>query len=100
MDLVHIEDNWKPLKGNIQQQWVKLTRNDLDIANSKPERLAGNPQQSMQSGIRDASDGNGEPGNSESDEMDDSGKHTTLPAPKPMPNPIPDEMGVFGITKK
>ena len=100
MDLDQIEGNCKQLKSNIQQQWVKLTEHDLGVVRGKHEALADSAPHSMRDGMGDASNGGGEPGNGESDEMDDSGKHTSIPAPKPMPNPIPDEMGTSKITKK
>lgn len=99
MDLDQIEDSCKQLKSNIQQQWTKLTEHDLDVLSGKHEVLAGNNPPSTRDGIDDANN-EGEPDNGLSDQMDDSGKHSSIPTPKPMPNPIPDEMGASKLTSK
>lgn len=39
-----VEGNWKQLKGNIQEQWGKLTDDDLDVINGRREALAGKIQ--------------------------------------------------------
>ncbi len=39
-----IEGNWKQFKGNIQQQWGKLTDDQLDVIAGKREHLAGKIQ--------------------------------------------------------
>lgn len=40
-----IEGNWKQLKGSVQQQWGKLTEDDLDIVEGKAAKLAGKVQE-------------------------------------------------------
>ena len=45
MNLDRIEGNWKQLKGNIQQQWGKLTCNQLDVVLGKRQRIAGRLQE-------------------------------------------------------
>lgn len=40
-----IEGKWNQLKGNAQQQWGKLTDDDLDIAAGKRDELAGRIQE-------------------------------------------------------
>ena len=37
--------NWKQLKGNIQQQWGKLTDDDVDTVAGQRESLAGKIQE-------------------------------------------------------
>lgn len=44
MNWDRIEGNWKQAKGNIQEQWGKLTDDDLDVAAGKREQLAGKIQ--------------------------------------------------------
>lgn len=39
-----IEGTWKQFKGNIQQQWGKLTSDQLDVIAGKREHLAGKIQ--------------------------------------------------------
>lgn len=39
-----IEGNWKELKGKVQQQWGKLTSDDLDLINGKRDELSGKIQ--------------------------------------------------------
>ncbi len=41
MDWNRIEGNWKQLKGKVQQQWGKLTDDDLDVIAGRREQLAG-----------------------------------------------------------
>ena len=40
-----IEGNWKQLKGNVQQQWGKLTDDQLDVIAGKREQLSGKLQE-------------------------------------------------------
>ena len=40
-----IEGNWKQIKGQVQQQWGKLTDDDVDVINGKREELAGKLQE-------------------------------------------------------
>jgi len=44
MNWDQIEGNWKEFKGNVQQQWGKLTDNQLDVIAGKREHLAGKIQ--------------------------------------------------------
>jgi uncharacterized protein YjbJ (UPF0337 family) len=44
MNWDRVEGNWKQLKGQAQQQWGKLTNDDLDVANGKRTELAGRLQ--------------------------------------------------------
>lgn len=37
--------NWKQLKGKIQEQWGKLTDDDLDIAEGKRDQFLGRLQE-------------------------------------------------------
>ena len=45
MNSDRIEGNWKELKGKIQQQWGKLTDDDLETIDGKREELVGKIQQ-------------------------------------------------------
>ena len=40
-----IEGNWKQLKGKVQQQWGKLTNDDIDVIKGKRKELAGRIQE-------------------------------------------------------
>ncbi|CAD5248734.1 CsbD family protein [Alteromonas sp. KS69] len=40
-----IEGNWKEMKGKVQQQWGKLTDDDLDVIDGRREELVGKIQQ-------------------------------------------------------
>ena len=44
MNWDQIEGNWKEFKGNVQQQWGKLTDDQLDVIAGKREHLAGKIQ--------------------------------------------------------
>ena len=44
MDWNRIEGNWKVFKGQVQQQWGKLTNDDLDIIAGNREELIGRIQ--------------------------------------------------------
>lgn len=39
-----IEGNWKEFKGNVKQQWSKLTDDQLEVIAGKREHLAGKIQ--------------------------------------------------------
>ncbi len=41
MDWNRIEGNWKQMKGAVQQQWGKLTDDDLAQINGSREKLEG-----------------------------------------------------------
>jgi uncharacterized protein YjbJ (UPF0337 family) len=45
MNWDRIEGNWKEFKGKAQQQWGKLTSDDLDVIEGKRTELAGRLQQ-------------------------------------------------------
>ena len=45
MNWDRIEGNWKEFKGKVQQQWGKLTDDDLDVIEGKRVELAGRLQQ-------------------------------------------------------
>lgn len=45
MDWDRIEGNWKQLKGNVQQQWGKLTDDHLDAIGGKRDKFAGKIQE-------------------------------------------------------
>ncbi|TWT75382.1 CsbD family protein [Allorhodopirellula solitaria] len=40
-----IQGNWKQAKGQAQQQWGKLTNDDLDVVDGKREELVGKVQE-------------------------------------------------------
>lgn len=40
-----IAGSWKQLRGKAQQQWGKLTNDDLDVIDGKREELAGRIQE-------------------------------------------------------
>lgn len=44
MNWDHVEGNWKQLKGRLQQQWGKLTDDDLDKIKGKRTELVGKLQ--------------------------------------------------------
>ncbi|OFC70199.1 CsbD family protein [Alteromonas confluentis] len=44
MNSDRIEGNWKEMKGKIQQQWGKLTNDDLDKIDGRREELVGKIQ--------------------------------------------------------
>jgi uncharacterized protein YjbJ (UPF0337 family) len=44
MNWDRIEGNWKTFKGQVQQQWGKLTNDDLDIISGQREELVGRIQ--------------------------------------------------------
>ncbi len=40
-----IEGNWKQFKGKVQEQWGKLTNDDLDVIEGRREQLLGRIQE-------------------------------------------------------
>ena len=44
MNWDRIEGNWKTFKGQVQQQWGKLTNDDLDVISGQREELVGRIQ--------------------------------------------------------
>ena len=45
MNWDRIEGNWKKFKGQVKEQWGKLTDDDLDLAAGKRDQLAGRIQE-------------------------------------------------------
>ena len=45
MNWDRIEGNWKQLKGVVQEQWGKLTDDQLDVIAGKRDQLAGKIQE-------------------------------------------------------
>lgn len=45
MNRDRIEGNWTELKGKVQQQWGKLTNDDLDVIEGRRKELSGRLQQ-------------------------------------------------------
>jgi uncharacterized protein YjbJ (UPF0337 family) len=45
MDWNRIEGNWKQFRGNAQQQWGKLTDDDMDKIEGRRTELAGRLQE-------------------------------------------------------
>lgn len=45
MNWDQVEGNWKQFKGKVQQQWGKLTDDDLDIIAGRRVALAGKIQE-------------------------------------------------------
>ena len=45
MNWDRVEGDWKQIKGKVQQQWGKLTDDDLDVIEGKRTELAGRLQQ-------------------------------------------------------
>lgn len=54
MNSDRIEGNWKELKGKVQQQWGKLTDDDLDKIDGRREELVGKIQQAYGKSREDA----------------------------------------------
>ena len=46
MNWDRIQGNWKQLKGEVHEQWGKLTDDDLDVIEGKREQLSGKIQES------------------------------------------------------
>jgi uncharacterized protein YjbJ (UPF0337 family) len=44
MNWDRMEGNWKTFKGQVQQQWGKLTNDDLDVIAGQREELVGRIQ--------------------------------------------------------
>ena len=44
MDWNRIEGSWRELRGNVKQQWGKLTDDDLDVIGGKRQELVGRLQ--------------------------------------------------------
>ena len=44
-ELGSLEGNWKQFKGNVKQQWGKLTDDQLDVIAGKRDSLAGKIQE-------------------------------------------------------
>jgi uncharacterized protein YjbJ (UPF0337 family) len=44
MNWNQVEGNWEEFKGKAQQQWGKLTNDDLDVIQGKRKELAGKIQ--------------------------------------------------------
>ncbi len=44
MNWDRVEGNWKTFKGQVRQQWGKLTDDDLDVISGKREELVGRIQ--------------------------------------------------------
>jgi uncharacterized protein YjbJ (UPF0337 family) len=40
-----IQGNWEQMKGKVQQQWGKLTNDDLDVIEGKRKELVGRVQE-------------------------------------------------------
>lgn len=45
MDWNRVEGNWKQLKGQVKEQWGKLTDEDLDVIAGQREQLEGKLQE-------------------------------------------------------
>jgi uncharacterized protein YjbJ (UPF0337 family) len=45
MNWDRVEGNWKTFKGQVQQQWGKLTNDDLDVIEGKRTELSGRLQE-------------------------------------------------------
>ena len=41
MNWDRVEGDWKQIKGKVQQQWGKLTNDDLDVDRGQQDRIAG-----------------------------------------------------------
>jgi uncharacterized protein YjbJ (UPF0337 family) len=44
MNWDRVEGNWNTFKGQVKQQWGKLTDDDLDVINGKRDELVGRIQ--------------------------------------------------------
>ena len=45
MDADRIKGNWKQLRGAVQEQWGKLTNDDLDVIEGQHDQLVGRIQE-------------------------------------------------------
>lgn len=41
----HLKGEWKQLRGKVQEQWGKLTNDDLDVIAGKRDQLVGRVQE-------------------------------------------------------
>jgi uncharacterized protein YjbJ (UPF0337 family) len=41
MDWNRVEGNWKQIKGKVEEQWGRLTDDDLDVINGNRDQLEG-----------------------------------------------------------
>jgi len=46
MNWDRIEGNWKQLKGQVREQWGRLTDDEFDVIGGKRDRLSGSLQNS------------------------------------------------------
>lgn len=44
MNWDRIEGNWKQLRGKVQEQWGKLTNDDMDVIGGQRDQLVGRLQ--------------------------------------------------------
>ena len=45
MDWNRVEGSWKQLKGNVKEQWGKLTDDDMDVIAGNRDKLEGTIQE-------------------------------------------------------
>ena len=45
MNRDQLKGNWKQVKGKVQEQWGKLTNDDLDVIDGRAEQLEGKIQE-------------------------------------------------------
>ena len=45
MNWDQVEGKWKQYKGNVKEQWGKLTDDDIDVINGKRQQLVGKVQE-------------------------------------------------------
>jgi uncharacterized protein YjbJ (UPF0337 family) len=45
MNRNRVEGNWKQFKGKVQEQWGKLTNDDLDVIAGNRQKLSGRLQE-------------------------------------------------------
>jgi uncharacterized protein YjbJ (UPF0337 family) len=45
MDSDRFKGNWKQLRGSVQEQWGKLTNDDLDVIEGQRDQLVGRLQE-------------------------------------------------------
>jgi uncharacterized protein YjbJ (UPF0337 family) len=45
MNWDQIEGNWKQFRGQVQQQWGRLTNDDLDVVEGRRDQLVGKIQE-------------------------------------------------------
>ncbi len=56
MNRDQFEGNWKQLKGKVQQQWGKLTDDQVDVIEGRREELAGKIQEAYGLSVEEAED--------------------------------------------